>query len=186
MAYLRMLSNIPHSNWIEVRKSAFDHAMGRLELVDPEDPWAWELGAGLLRESLQLTGNFGDGLHVFAKKSFDGESSSGSVNIFDSEVRAALGDHLKDGAEVYLEWINDFVGELCISDPSEGQKPLTLVQFRDMCKIEMDVRKLDQNDPDGDLPLTAEEQHETGLITGVLEALVLYFNYLEFSEALGG
>ena len=181
-----MLSNIPQSNWIEVRKSAFDHAMGRLELVDPEDPWAWELGAGLLRESLQLTGNFGDGLHVFAKKSFDGESSSGSIDIFDSEVRAALGDHLEDGAEIYLEWINDFVSDLQSSEPREGEKPLELTQFKDMCRIEMDVRKLDREDSDGDLPLTAEEQHETGLITGVLEALVLYFNYLEFSEALEG
>lgn len=185
-----MPSKIPEGNWFEVTRSAFDHAMGKLELVDLEDPraWpcAWELGATLLRESLHVTGSFGDGLHVFAKKTFEGKSCSGSVDIFDSEVRAALGDHPGDGAEVYLEWINDFVGDLCVSEPNEGEKPLTLVQFRDMCTIEMDVRQLDQNDPDGDLPLTPEEQHETGVMTGVLEALVLYFNYLEFLEALEG
>ena len=186
MALFTMLSKIPEGNWIEVKKSAFEHAMGRLQLVDPEDPWAWDVGENLLRESLQLTGSFGDGLHVFAKNSFEGESSSGSTDIFDSEVRAALGDHPSDGAEIYLEWINDFVSDLQSSEPREGGKPLELTEFQDMCRIEMDVRKLDREDSDGDLPLTAEEQHETGLITGVLEALVLYFNYLEFSEALEG
>ena len=62
--------------------------MGRLQLVDPEEPWAWDVGENLLRESLQLTGSFGDGLRVFAKKVLR-EKALADLPIF-STVRYAL------------------------------------------------------------------------------------------------